>query len=368
MRGPGEAPGSFAFESAMDELASALCLDPVELRLRNLPCAGDPQSGKPWTSFNLAECWRRGADAFGWAARHPRPGASLGRSKLPGDELVGWGCATAAYPANRRKASAAAALLPDGMVEVKVASHDAGHGTYTALTILAADELNLPPERIRVMLGDTCFPEAPTSGGSSSLASAGPAVIAACQALKHRLAGLSVADTGSLFAGHSAEHLVVAAGRITLSGNAAPAEDWLGPLRRGRLNRVEVTAHADAGQAKETHGTMSFGAHFVEVRVHARLRSVRVTRYVGVYDVGRVLAPNADWWWHDTRHMAVSDVQARSHARPVPHLPAAVRLRHRAQPGSCAPRGCSLIVRQHFCFKGLPGACLQLQPAAASRM
>ena len=291
MRGPGEAPGSFAFESAMDELATELAIDPVELRLRNLPHAGDPQSGKPWTSFNLAECWRRGAEAFGWAARDPRPGASLGRANLPDDELIGWGCATAAYPANRRNASAAAALVPDGTVDVMVASHDAGHGTYTALTILAADALGLPPERIRVMLGDTRFPEAPTSGGSSSLASAGPAVIAACEALQHRLAELSVMDPGSPFAGHAAGRIFVTAGRIAAAGNAPQGEDWLEPLRRGRLNRVEVTAHADAGHAKETHGTMSFGVHFVEVRVHARLRSVRVTRYAGVYDVGRVLVP-----------------------------------------------------------------------------
>lgn len=105
------------------------------------------------------------------------------------------------------------------------------------------------------------------------------------------MAALAVADAGSPLTGHTAEHLVVAGGRIAAAEDVALGEDWLAPLRRGRLNRVEVTAHADAGSAQETHGTMSFGAHFVEVRVHARLRNVRVTRYVGVYDVGRVLAP-----------------------------------------------------------------------------
>ncbi|MBC7801333.1 MAG: xanthine dehydrogenase family protein molybdopterin-binding subunit [Gemmatimonadaceae bacterium] len=261
MRGPGEAPGSFAVEVAMDELAVKLGMDPVELRRRNLPRDGDPASGKPWTSFNLDECWRRGTEMFGWAARDGRPGVTR-----DGEELVGLGCATAAYPADRRKASAAAALLRDGTVEVRIASHDAGHGTYTALTILAAQTLEIAPDRVKVLLGSTEFPPATVSGGSTTLASTGPAVIAACQALQSRLAALTAA--------------------------ADPLRnDWVGLLRRDGLDRIEASAQTDAGTAEETHGVYSFGAHFVEVRVHPVLCRVRVTRYAGVFDVGRVLAP-----------------------------------------------------------------------------
>lgn len=286
MRGPGEAPGSFALEVAMDELAGELGLDPVELRRRNLPRAGDPGSGKPWTSFHLDECWRRGAETFGWAARDPRPGVTR-----DGSELVGWGCATAAYPAGRRRAAATAILLADGMVEVRIASHDAGHGTYTALAIVAAEALGVTPDRINVRLGDTEFPEAPVSGGSTTLATTGPAVIAACQALQARLAALAAADRGSPVTGLAAERIVIAGGRVAAAGDASRGEDWAGMLRRGGLDRVQVSAQAGKGEAEATHMPYSFGAHFVEVRVHPVLARVRVTRYAGVYDIGRVLAP-----------------------------------------------------------------------------
>ena len=286
MRGPGDAPGSFALEVAMDELAAELDLDPMELRLRNLPRAGDPESGKPWTSFHLDECWQRGAASFGWAARDPRPGTTRDAG-----EWVGWGCATAAYPAKRRKAATAATLLPDGTVELRLASHDAGFGTYTALTIVASEALGIAPAQIRVLLGDTEFPEAPVSGGSATLASTGPAVIASCRALQARMAALAAADQESPVANVAAERIVVMGGCIVMAGDAGRGEDWTAPLWRAGLDRVEVLAEAGAGDAKKTHGLYSFGAHFTEVRVHPALCRVRVTRYVGVYDIGRVLAP-----------------------------------------------------------------------------
>ena len=286
MRGPGDAPGSFAIEVAMDELASELDLDPMQLRLRNLPRAGDPDTGKPWTTFHLDECWRRGAETFGWAARNPRPGLTR-----DGGELVGWGCATAAYPARRRKAATAATLLRDGTVELRLASHDAGFGTYTALTIVASQALGLAPDRIRVLLGDTEFPEAPVSGGSATLASTGPAVMAACRALQARLAAIAAADQESLVANVAAERIVVTGNRIAAASDADCNEDWTAPLRRAGLDRVEVLADAGAGDIKNTHGLYSFGAHFSEVRVHPATCRVRVTRYVGVFDIGRVLAP-----------------------------------------------------------------------------
>ena len=178
MRAPGEASGSFALESAMDELAVALNIDPVELRLRNEP-EQDEFKNLPFSSRSTRECYRAAAERFGWSRRSPEPG-----SMRDGRLLIGWGMATATYPMNFAPASAMARLLPDGTAEVASASSDMGPGTWTSMTQVAADALGLPVERVKFSLGDTTLPRAPIHGGSMTMASGGSAVQAACHKVR----------------------------------------------------------------------------------------------------------------------------------------------------------------------------------------
>jgi len=250
-RAPGESTGTFALESAMDELAYALGLDPLELRLRNYADA-EPSSGKPWSSKRLRECYDVASRRFGWSKRDPRP-----RSMRDGHWRVGWGMATATYPGHLEAAKASARRLPDGSFVVRAGTHDLGTGTYTVMTQVAADALGVPVERVRFELGDTRLPRAPTSGGSMTVASVAPAVEAACRALREKLA--STPDS---------PHPPFA--EVEAHGEAKP-----------------VTKDEEA----QAIACRSFGALFVEVRVDEALGIVRVPRIVGAYSVGRVLNP-----------------------------------------------------------------------------
>lgn len=255
-RGPGESSGTFALESALDELAETLGLDPIELRLKNY-AEVDPESGLPFSSKLLRECYSKGAELFGWARRQPRP-----RSMRHGDTLIGWGMSTATYPVKRMPAAALAQLTGDGTIVVRAATHEFGTATYTAMTQVSAAALNVPVSRIRFELGDTDFPENPISAGSMTASSTGPAVRAASLALRDRMAelGARVEDVGAC--------------RALVANNNGPIE-----------GRAHVNP-ADEGTRVSMH---SFGAVFVEVRVDPDLGEIRVSRVVGAYDVGRVL-------------------------------------------------------------------------------
>ena len=170
MRAPGLASGNFALESAIDELAVALKMDPLEFRLRNY-AESDPHQNKPFASKALRECYRQGADAFGWSRRSPEP-----RSMRDGNMLIGWGMATSTYPTHRMPASARVRVGANGTALVQVGTQDLGTGTYTVMSQIAADTLGMPVERIQFELGDSEFPHAPVSGGSMTVASVGPAV------------------------------------------------------------------------------------------------------------------------------------------------------------------------------------------------
>jgi xanthine dehydrogenase YagR molybdenum-binding subunit len=256
-RGPGESSGTFALESAIDELAYALDLDPIELRLRNHADA-DPESGHPFSSKWLRECYRKGAERFGWARRHPRP-----RSMRQGNTLIGWGMSTATYPAKRLPASALAQLTRDGTIVVRAATHEFGTGTYTAMSQVAASALDIPVSRIRFELGDTNFPENPISAGSMTASSTGPAVHAAALALRDRIA--------------------------SLGGQADDVESCRALVARSNGAVIEATADAKPGDERKKYSMHAFGAVFVEVKVDADLGEIRVSRVVGAYDVGRVL-------------------------------------------------------------------------------
>lgn len=283
MRAPGEAPGSFALECALDELAEELGIDPVELRVRN-HADTDPQKQKPFSSKSLRECYRVAAERFGWARRNPAP-----RSMQADGRLVGMGMATATYPANRSGASAMVRLLPDGTALVRTGSQDLGTGTYTVVTQVAADALGLPPERVNVELGDTTFPEAPVSGGSQSVASVAPAVQAAATAARTQLIRQAVADPASPLSGAPPEDMEIADGWLQRRSDPAQREPIAAPIARAGGKPIEAQASAKPGKEREKYSMHSFGAVFAEVRVDPDLGEIRVHRIVASYGVGRLL-------------------------------------------------------------------------------
>jgi xanthine dehydrogenase YagR molybdenum-binding subunit len=261
MRAPGEAPGVFALECAIDELADKLNLDPIEFRLRNY-AEKDENENKPWSSKKLRECYERGAAKFGWSKRKPKPGSMRAEN---GDQ-TGYGMATAIYPANQRPAGATATLTRDGTVVIRSATHETGTGTYTAMTQFAADSLGIPVEKVRFELGDSQFPEAPTNGGSWLTASVSPAVIGVCEELKKK---------------------------VTDAAGAWPNDSNRLAALFSRAGQEEISAEFKAEPNKEERekfSFQSFGAIFVEVRVDS-LGQVRVERATGVYDVGRMVNP-----------------------------------------------------------------------------
>ncbi|MYS87671.1 xanthine dehydrogenase family protein molybdopterin-binding subunit [Embleya scabrispora] len=271
-RAPGRAPGSFALESALDELAHELRMDPVELRLRNHADA-DPSSGRPWSGKHLRECYRVGAERFGWDPADRTPG-----TRREGDVLIGTGMASATHEMDPGPAAAYAELRVDGTAVIGVASHDIGTGTYTVLGQIAADVLGLPPERIIVRLGDTDLPEAPPSIGSQTVAYVGPAIRRACEAVRDDLLAAAVADPESPL--YRREIGAIEFGPRTYVAELA------------RIGEPSVSAvghhHPDANSRYAVH---SFGAHFAEVAVDALTGTVRVRRMVGAFDVGRVINP-----------------------------------------------------------------------------
>lgn len=259
MRAPGECTGTFALECAMDELAYAVGIDPLELRLRNY-AERDGHRDVPFSSKKLRECYALGAERFGWERRDPRP-----RATRDGRELVGLGVATAVYPANQSNASATVVLRRDGTALVRSGTQEIGNGTYTVMAQLAAEELGLPLERVRFELGDTLFPYAPNCGGSWTVATVGTAVAQACRAVRAQLRALA-------------------------GGDVAPAD---AALVLAAADREELSADSDARPAEERarFSCYSFGAQFAEVAVDPELGTVRVRRMLGVFDVGRVLNP-----------------------------------------------------------------------------
>ena len=282
MRAPGEASGMFALESAMDELAAELRMDPVALRLKNYAEA-DPHANLPFTSKRLRECYAQGAAAFGWDRRKPAP-----RSVQDGRWLVGMGMATATYPANRQPAEARVRLLANGDAVVQSGTQDLGTGTYTVMAQLAADELGLPIGRVRFELGDSRLPKAPVSGGSMTAASVGPAVIAACQQARQHVFAMALSDKGADWAGVGPGDLVLKDAVVSGPSGSVGVGEML--ARRG-VGSVEFQAASAPGDEKGKHSAHAFGAQFAEVRVAAGTGEIRVSRLVGAFDAGRILNP-----------------------------------------------------------------------------
>jgi xanthine dehydrogenase YagR molybdenum-binding subunit len=283
MRAPGETSGSFALESAMDEMAYQLNMDPLALRLKNYADM-EPQEKKPWSEKSLRECYEKGAAKFGWSRRNPKP-----RSMQQGNTLIGWGMATATYPANRSEASAVVRILPDGTAMAASGTQDLGTGTFTVMTQVAADALGFPMEMVTFALGDSSLPKAPVSGGSQSAASVSPAVREAASQARGKLIAMAIADSGSPLAGASANDVTVNNGWVISRADPAKRDPAAAIIARNGGKPIEATATVKPGDEKKEYAFHSFGAVFAEVHVDADLGTIRVARVVSVYDVGSLL-------------------------------------------------------------------------------
>jgi xanthine dehydrogenase YagR molybdenum-binding subunit len=284
MRAPGGAEGTYAIECAMDELAYAANIDPLELRLINYSDKNQIEDRR-YSSKQLRECYRQGAEKFGWSNRSPQP-----RSMRDGNELVGWGMATGIWEAMQMPASARAVLTANGSVEIASATADIGPGTYTWMTQLAAEMLGVPIENVTAKLGDSALPDAPVEGGSFTVSSVGSAIHAACRAVQKELLGLAQKMARSPLAGAKLDDVVFAEGKIRHKHEESREVSVADAMRAGKADRIEKEASAEPNErSKYSHSTHS--AVFAEVKVDEQLGVIRATRVVSAVAAGRILNP-----------------------------------------------------------------------------
>lgn len=316
-RAPGEAPGTYALEVAMDELACRLKMDPLQLRLIN-HADMEEQKKKQFSEKSLKECYHRGAEAIGWSNRKAEPG-----TLKEGNYLVGYGMATATYPANRSASTAKATLFADGHAEILCGTQDIGTGTYTVMTQVAADGFSLSPDKVIVKLGNSSYPKGAQSGGSQVSASVGPPIRAAALGAISKLINLAISDTASPLHGYKEEDIVADNGRIQLIKNPNKGESYSQVMTRKGVDKLEAQAktnvstrqqgpptpaspgspEAKAEEESKTNKAVqedektdrkdyafhSFGAQFVKVLVDQDLGMVKVDKIVGVMDIGTVM-------------------------------------------------------------------------------
>jgi xanthine dehydrogenase YagR molybdenum-binding subunit len=282
MRAPGAATGVYALECAMDELAVALGLDPLELRLR---CYSerDQNQNVPYTSKRLRECYLQGARAFGWDKRTPEP-----RSMRDGGDLVGWGMATGIWEALQMKFSARIALTANGHAEVACATSDIGTGTYTIMTQVTADMLGLPLENVTVKLGDSTLPYSPVEGGSWTAASVSHAIARTADDVRRELLRLAKAIPNSPLAAQKLEDVALADGRIVSKKDASRGVSIVDAMRHGAVDRI-VRENASDFKDDPSHARNTHSAIFAEVKVDDELGVIRVTRVVSAVAAGRIL-------------------------------------------------------------------------------
>lgn len=284
MRGPGVVTSAFALETAMDQLAHDLGIDPVELRLRNEPTR-DEVTRLPFSTRMLRECYDLGARRFGWARRSAAPG-----SRTEGDLLIGMGMATASYHNNRRQVGSRARVDADGTATVATATSDMGPGTTTSVMQVAADALGLPAGQVTFRLGDSAYPLAPPHAGATTMASVGSAAHTSCTALRNKFIGMAVADPASPLYRADPAKVTVRDGRLG-SGESGAADSYREILRRAGLPGLEATATWGPGDTDQRVSSYGYGAVFAEVSVDPLLGLVRIRRMFAAYDVGRVVSP-----------------------------------------------------------------------------
>ncbi|HEY0067104.1 MAG TPA: xanthine dehydrogenase family protein molybdopterin-binding subunit [Flavisolibacter sp.] len=283
MRGPGEATGAFALESALDELAYKLDLDPIELRLRNY-AETDPERNRPFSSKYLKECYQLGADRIGWWSRDRKP-----RSMQENGWLVGYGMGSGVFGAFRGAANALARLMPDGSLVVQSAVSDSGPGTATAMTQIASEVMGIEPGKINFQLGDSSLPPGPTQGGSTTTSTLGSAVHDACMELRSKLADLAI-DKGH-FHNVKKQDIVFKNGYVTVAGDSSKQISYADLLKAANLPQLEVVHESKPGTQSQQYSMYSFSVHFVKVHVHPATGVVRVKRIVTVADAGRIVSP-----------------------------------------------------------------------------
>lgn len=270
----------YALESAMDELAWALKMDPVALRLANY-AEIDLHKKLPFSSKNLRECYTVGAEKFGWSARNPEI-----RAARDGDWFVGVGMASAYYPGYRFPSTARVRVLADGSAVVSSATHDLGTGMYTIMCQMAAETLGLPVNLVRSELGDSSLPPAAIAGGSMSTASVMPAVKAAAESARKKIIALALKDPKSPLKDFAPGDVTIENGRL-LAGDKG--ELLSGVIQRSGMAAIEATESSAPGPDAAKFSFYSYGAQFAEVRVHALTGEVRVSRFLSAIDCGRVM-------------------------------------------------------------------------------
>ncbi|HVW96094.1 MAG TPA: xanthine dehydrogenase family protein molybdopterin-binding subunit [Mucilaginibacter sp.] len=258
MRGPGEATGAFALESAMDELSYALNIDPVEFRMRNY-AETDPSNDKPYSSKFLKEAYQIGAEKIGWEARSQKPG-----SVMENGWLAGYGMAAGMFGAHRSAATVTARMMSDGTLILQTAVTDIGPGTGTAMASIAAEMMGIPADRIKVEIGDSSLPPSPTQGGSQITSTVGSAVHDACAELLEKFK--SIAGT-------------------------MPATDYSGILKQQNLDKLEVTTTSKSGPDQGKYALYSWSVHFMKVLVHPTTGVVKVDKAISVADAGTIISP-----------------------------------------------------------------------------
>jgi xanthine dehydrogenase YagR molybdenum-binding subunit len=282
MRAPGAATGVYALECAMDELAVALKIDPLELRLRNYSDR-EQNDNLPYTSKQLRECYRQGAAAFGWDKRDPEP-----RSMRDGSELVGWGMATGVWEALQMETAASIALTANGHAEIACATSDIGTGTYTIMAQVAADMLGLPIDNISIKLGDSTLPQSPLEGGSWTAASVSHAIATAADAVRKELLGLARKLPDSPLKRAKLDDVILADGKIVSKQDPNRAVSIVDAMRFGKMDRIEQKKSTkfkdDGSYARNTHSAV-----FAEVKIDEQLGVIRVTRVVNAVAAGRIL-------------------------------------------------------------------------------
>jgi xanthine dehydrogenase YagR molybdenum-binding subunit len=282
MRAPSAAPGVYALESAMDELAVALKLDPVEFRLR---CYSerDQHENRPFSSKALRECYREGADAFGWSKRNPEP-----RSMRDGSDLVGWGMATGVWEALQMPITVRIVLSANGHAEVACATSDIGTGTYTIMAQVAADTLGLPLDSVSIRIGDSSLPQSPVEGGSWIAASVANGIVTTAEAIRGELLRLAKQMPNSPLANASSDELTLVDGHLVSKRDGARAVSIADAMRHSGVERIEqektTNPAEDTARAHNTHSAI-----FAEVKVDEQLGVIRVTRVVSAVAAGRIL-------------------------------------------------------------------------------
>ncbi|HRK29575.1 MAG TPA: xanthine dehydrogenase family protein molybdopterin-binding subunit [Tepidisphaeraceae bacterium] len=284
MRAPGEAPGTFALECAMDELAYALEVDPLQLRLANLPREKAPHSGLPWSSYHLDECLTQAAEKFGWAKRDPAV-----KSMREGRLMIGQGLAVATFPGSKFGGACKVRLFGDGRLLVSTAAHDLGTGAYTAFTQIAAHEMGIAVERVRVEMGDSNLPPGPIAGGSCSTATVSQMIHAAVASLKKKLSQAATSMADSPLKGLKLEEMEMDGEGVRAKGDASRRVTIAEIVTNSGKSAIEADGTAMPGAEMGAYAFHSFGAQFVEVAIDPLDPRVQVRRCVAMFDAGRIV-------------------------------------------------------------------------------